>query len=249
MAVFRIAVIGGDGIGPEVIDQAIRVADAAARKHDGAELEWNRLPWSTRLLQEARPDAARRRLGARCKQHDAILFGAVGDPTCPTRSPFTTCCCRCGGSSTSTSTCGRRTSSPACRARSSARSPARSTCSSTARTPRANTPRSAAGSTPARANEIAIQTGVFTRRGCERILRAAFEAARKRPRRSSRSITKSNAQVCGMGLWDEAFNAVREGLPRRADAARCSSMPRRWTSSASRRRSTWWWRATCSATS
>ena len=31
MAVFRIAVIGGDGIGPEVIDQAIRVADAALR--------------------------------------------------------------------------------------------------------------------------------------------------------------------------------------------------------------------------
>ena len=32
MAVSRIAVIGGDGIGPEVIDQAIRVADAALRR-------------------------------------------------------------------------------------------------------------------------------------------------------------------------------------------------------------------------
>ena len=35
MAALRIAVIGGDGIGPEVIEQAIRVADAAVR-HDGA---------------------------------------------------------------------------------------------------------------------------------------------------------------------------------------------------------------------
>ena len=45
MTVFRIAVIGGDGIGPEVIDQATRVADAALRKHGGT-VEWNRLPWS-----------------------------------------------------------------------------------------------------------------------------------------------------------------------------------------------------------
>ena len=37
MAVFRIAVIGGDGIGPEVIDEAIRGAEAAARKHDRAD--------------------------------------------------------------------------------------------------------------------------------------------------------------------------------------------------------------------
>src|SRR5262249_21863476 len=45
MAAFRVAVIGGDGIGPEVIDQAIRVADAALRP-ERAEVEWNRLPWS-----------------------------------------------------------------------------------------------------------------------------------------------------------------------------------------------------------
>ena len=46
MSVSRIAVIGGDGIGPEVIDQAIRVADAALRHESGARLDWNRLPWS-----------------------------------------------------------------------------------------------------------------------------------------------------------------------------------------------------------
>src|SRR5262249_10734891 len=66
---------------------------------------------------------------------------------------------------------------------------------------------------PGTENEIAVQTGVFTRRGCERILRAAFEAARKRPRKKLTSITKSNAQVYGMGLWDDAFNAVRKDYP------------------------------------
>jgi tartrate dehydrogenase/decarboxylase/D-malate dehydrogenase len=61
--------------------------------------------------------------------------------------------------------------------------------------------------------EIAVQTGVFTRRGCERILRAAFDAARKRPRKRLTSITKSNAMVYGMGLWDDAFEAVRKDYP------------------------------------
>jgi tartrate dehydrogenase/decarboxylase/D-malate dehydrogenase len=62
-------------------------------------------------------------------------------------------------------------------------------------------------------NEVAVQTGVFTRRGCERILRAAFEAARGRPRKKLTSITKSNAQVYGMGLWDDTFAAVRKDYP------------------------------------
>ena len=44
MAAFNVAVIGGDGIGPEVIEQAIRVADAAARR-DEARLSWTRFPW------------------------------------------------------------------------------------------------------------------------------------------------------------------------------------------------------------
>ena len=82
MAVFRIAVIGGDGIGPEVIDQAIRAAEAAARKHDGAELKWNRLPWSTAYYKQhgrMLPDDG----WDNCKPHDAILFGAVGDPSVP----------------------------------------------------------------------------------------------------------------------------------------------------------------------
>src|SRR5207249_5060371 len=43
-------------------------------------------------------------------------------------------------------------------------------------------------------HEIAVQTAIFTRRGCERVMRAAFEGARTR-RRKVTSITKSNALV------------------------------------------------------
>src|SRR6202043_1858337 len=53
---------------------------------------------------------------------------------------------------------------------------------------------------------------VFTRRGCERIMRAAFTAARQR-RRHVTSITKSNALIHGMTLWDEAFRAVARDFP------------------------------------
>src|ERR1700723_1792000 len=55
--------------------------------------------------------------------------------------------------------------------------------------------------------------GVFTRRGGDRILRAAFGAARKRSRKKLTSITKSNAQIYGMGLWDDVYNFVRKDYP------------------------------------
>ena len=48
MAVHQIAVIGGDGIGVDVIDQAVRVVQAAAKAHDpGEKLELNPLPWGS----------------------------------------------------------------------------------------------------------------------------------------------------------------------------------------------------------
>ena len=59
-------------------------------------------------------------------------------------------------------------------------------------------------------NEVAIQTSLFTEKGCERIIRFAFELARSRPRRHLTSITKSNAQQYAMVLWDEVFERVRD---------------------------------------
>src|SRR5947208_5749099 len=61
-------------------------------------------------------------------------------------------------------------------------------------------------------HEIAIQTNTFTRRGCERIMRAAFEGARKR-RKKVTSITKSNAMQFGMVMWDEVFKIVKKDYP------------------------------------
>jgi tartrate dehydrogenase/decarboxylase/D-malate dehydrogenase len=62
--------------------------------------------------------------------------------------------------------------------------------------------------------EIAVQTAVFTRRGTERIIRYAFELARRRNgKKRVASITKSNAQAYGMVLWDRVFDAVAREFP------------------------------------
>src|SRR6267143_154421 len=78
----RVAVIAGDGIGPEVIEAAIPVLDAAADKH-GVRLGWERLPYSAEHFlktQETLPDHAFRHLR---DDVDAIFLGALGDPRVP----------------------------------------------------------------------------------------------------------------------------------------------------------------------
>jgi tartrate dehydrogenase/decarboxylase/D-malate dehydrogenase len=62
-------------------------------------------------------------------------------------------------------------------------------------------------------HEVAQQTGVFTRRGIERILRFGFELASKRPRKMLASATKSNALIYSMVLWDEVAEIVRKDYP------------------------------------
>ncbi|PTM59439.1 tartrate dehydrogenase [Desmospora activa] len=60
--------------------------------------------------------------------------------------------------------------------------------------------------------EIAIQNGVFSRRGTERAIRFAFELAQKR-RQHVTSATKSNGIVYSMPFWDEVFEAVSQDYP------------------------------------
>jgi tartrate dehydrogenase/decarboxylase/D-malate dehydrogenase len=62
--------------------------------------------------------------------------------------------------------------------------------------------------------ELGIQSAVFTRKGCDRIIRHAFELARRRNKAGHvTSITKSNALGYGMLVWDRAFDRVAEDYP------------------------------------
>jgi len=62
-------------------------------------------------------------------------------------------------------------------------------------------------------DEFAIQQAVFTRKGVERVIRYAFEQARRRPRRRLASATKSNAMQYSMVLWDEVLREVARDYP------------------------------------
>jgi tartrate dehydrogenase/decarboxylase/D-malate dehydrogenase len=210
MAAFRIAVIGGDGIGPEVIHEAIRVADAAV-KRENAKLDWNHLPWSSNYYKQTgrmMPEDGWEQL----KKNDAILFGAIGSPDIPDHVTIHGILLPM-----------RRRFDQYVNLR-----PAYLfdgvPCPLCDKAPgsidmlvyRENTEGEYAPiggrlyeGTP---HEVAIQTNTFTRRGIERIIRAAFEGARKR-RKKVTSITKSNAMQFGMVLWDEVFKIVARDYP------------------------------------
>jgi len=211
MAAFRIAVIGGDGIGPEVIDQAVRVANRAVATHEQAAIDWHRLPWSSAYYKQTgtmMPADGWEQL----KQHDAILLGAIGGPDVPDHVSLHGLLLPM-----------RRKFDLYLNLRPAylfegVQSPLRDKVPGSIDMVvyRENTEgeyapvggRQYTGT----ANEIAIQTSIYTRRGCERIMRAAFAGARKR-RKKVTSITKSNAQIYGMVLWDEVFKSVAAEYP------------------------------------
>jgi tartrate dehydrogenase/decarboxylase / D-malate dehydrogenase len=61
--------------------------------------------------------------------------------------------------------------------------------------------------------EAAIQQAVFTKKGCERVMRYAFNLAMTRKRREVTSATKSNGISISMPYWDERFAAVGKEYP------------------------------------
>jgi 3-isopropylmalate dehydrogenase len=73
----RLAVIGGDGIGPEVVAEALKVLKAAAVTVDTTTYDLGAQRWHR--TGETLPDSALEEI----RGHDAILLGAVGDPTVP----------------------------------------------------------------------------------------------------------------------------------------------------------------------
>ena len=63
-------------------------------------------------------------------------------------------------------------------------------------------------------DEVAIQQAAFTRKGCDRIMRYAFELAKKRgKKRHVTSATKSNGISISMPYWDERFALMKKNYP------------------------------------
>ena len=75
---YKIAVLPGDGIGPEIIEQAIKVMNAIAGKYNH-HFEYTEAPVGAAAIDKTGnpyPDETH----ATCLASDAVLFGAIGDP-------------------------------------------------------------------------------------------------------------------------------------------------------------------------
>ena len=213
MAEYKIALIPGDGVGSEVVAEGTKVLDALAARDGSYTFEYSSFPWGSDFYRDTgrmMPEGGLEEMVS----HDAILFGAVGDPNIPDhitlhglilpiRRQFDQGICL------RPSLLFEGVESPL-----------------EGRRPgdidlvvfRENTEGEYANmggflyqGTP---EEVSLQTSVFTYRGTERIIRAAFDHARKRNKaKKVTSVTKSNAMQYGMVFWDRVFDEVASDYP------------------------------------
>jgi len=212
MGKHTIAVIPGDGVGREVVDEGIRVMETLSLLDANLAFAFVRFDWgSEHYFRHGRmmPEDALATLGT----FDAIYLGAVGDPRLPDHVTLQGLLLPI-----------RRAFDQYVNVRPAilyegVESPLRG------KKPgdidmlvvRENTEgeysdiggRVYQGSE----REVVMQGAMFTRWGTERIIRYACDLARQRPTKTLTSITKSNAQRHSMVFWDEVFRHVAKDYP------------------------------------
>src|SRR6266699_2313924 len=207
---YKIAAIPGDGIGKEVVPEGIRVAEAAARRF-GFSLSWKEFDWSCeRYLKTGHmmPEDGLEQL----QPFDAIFLGAVGHPSVADHVSLWGLLIPIG-----------RAFLQDVNLR-----PVRLFWG--IETPLKNWKPGQIDFCIVRENnegeysniggrlyegtddEMAVQQTVFTRRGVNRVLRFAFELARKRKKHLT-SATKSNGIIHTMPFWDECFHEMAAQYP------------------------------------
>src|SRR6202163_1829754 len=210
MKTFNIAVIAGDGIGKEVVPEGIRVLEAAGQRF-GFRLNWHAFDWSCEMYVKTgvmMPADGIQTLRA----FDAIFLGAVGHPDVPDHISLWGLLIPI-----------RRKFQQYVNLR-----PVRLFAGID--TPLKNWQPGQIDFCIVRENnegeysniggrlyegtddEIAVQQSVCTRRGVNRVLRFAFELARKRKKHLT-SATKSNGIIHTMPFWDECFHAIGAEYP------------------------------------
>jgi tartrate dehydrogenase/decarboxylase/D-malate dehydrogenase len=206
----KIAVIAGDGIGKEVVPEGIRVLEAAGRKF-GLSYKFQSFDWSCETYAKTGRMMPTDGLD-QLRGFDAIFLGAVGFPGVPDHVSLWGLLIPI-----------RRTFQQYVNVR-----PIR--LLKGVDTPLKNRGPADFDFIVVRENtegeyseiggrlfrdtdaELVVQESVFTRRGVDRVLRHAFELARKR-RKHVTSATKSNGIIHTMPYWDERFAAMAKGYP------------------------------------
>jgi tartrate dehydrogenase/decarboxylase / D-malate dehydrogenase len=206
----RIAVIPGDGIGPEVIAAGREVLEALAGREGGFSLQFEQFPWSSDYyLRHGHyiPEGGLERLRA----FDAIFFGAVGSRSVPDDVSLW------GLRLAIAQGLDQYANVRPARLLPGVKSPLARGDAIDWVVVRENSEGEYAGHGGRAHRGLPIETGtetaVFTRAGVERIHRFAFALARTRPRKHLTLVTKSNAQRFGMVMWDEIFFEVARDYP------------------------------------
>ncbi|MBE0010877.1 tartrate dehydrogenase [Arthrobacter sp. AET 35A] len=212
---FRIAAIPADGVGKEVVTAGQRVLDALAEHSSGRfAFEWTEFPWGCGYHAETGKMMADDGLEI-LQDFDAIYFGAVGWDNVPDHISLW------GLRLNITQNFDQWANIRPVRFLPGIQSPLRKADHTELDwvVVRENSEGEYAGlggrnlSGRGPGNEIAIQSSLFTEKGCERIMRFAFDLARTRTMKKVSSVTKSNAQQYGMVLWDETFRRVALDYP------------------------------------
>ena len=211
MKQFHIAVIAGDGIGPEVIAEGKKVFLGIARMDGTFSVAFEDFPWGCEYYLKSGEMMPENGLDL-LRGYDAIYLGAVGYPGVPDHVSLGDLLLRI-----------RRGFDEYINLR-----PVRllhgAPCPLADISPRdidmivvrensegeyANVGARLYPGTP---RETALQTGVFSRHGCERVIRYAYELAR-REKRTLTSISKGNALRYSMVFWDEIFAEIGKEYP------------------------------------
>ncbi len=208
MPTHKIAVIKGDGIGVDVVNEGIKVLDALAHRY-GINWQYTEFDWSSDYYFEhakMMPDDALETLEA----FNAVFLGAVGHPDIqdnitldglllPIRRRFDQYICL-------------RPSVlyPGVKSPLAGKKPYDIDLVVIRENTEGEYLNIGGFAYHQSPDEVAVQTAVYTRKGCERAIRYAFDLARKRGKKHHvTSITKSNA-LGYMTLWDRTFSEVAE---------------------------------------
>jgi len=209
MKSFNLAVIGGDGIGPEVVAEGLKVLDVVAANY-GVEFKKTNYELGAKYWHktgETLPDSVLTELA----KADVILLGAVGDPTVPSgvlerglllklRFAFD-----------------HYVNLRPAKLHPGVKSPLVNSDSIDFIVVREGTegPYVGAGGTLAvgTKDEIATEESLNTRRGAERVIRDAFARAQLRPRKKLTLVHKNNVLTRAGGLWTRTFNEVAKEFP------------------------------------
>lgn len=209
MTTINLAVIAGDGIGPEVVKEGLKVLDAVASKYS---LEFKQTPYDLGAAQWHRTGVALSdETMTELAKADVILLGAVGDPNVPSgvlerglllklRFAFD-----------------HYVNLRPAKLMPGVTGPLATTAAIDFVVVREGTegPYSGAGGAMAVGTEaeIATEESLNTRRGAERVIRDAFERASKRDRKKLTMVHKNNVLVHSGNLWTRTFNEVAKEYP------------------------------------